>query len=77
MDCFCKDENITQTEQEELLKMLNPLIKKCLYNISYQEREDFEQDIKLKLLDKFNLINDQEVPGFWEFAVQQEKQNKS
>ncbi|MGG0026829.1 hypothetical protein ABEX92_02965 [Bacillus safensis subsp. osmophilus] len=74
MDSFCKHETKTQIEQEELLQMLNPLIKKCLYNVSYQEREDFEQDIKLKLLDRFNFINDQEVPGFWEFAIQKEAQ---
>ncbi|ARW37627.1 hypothetical protein BUN12_3631 [Bacillus amyloliquefaciens] len=73
MDFLCKDENtLSQKEKEELLKMVAPLIKKCLYNVSFQEREDFEQEIITKLLKKLNWICYQDAPGFWEFAINHE-----
>lgn len=67
---LCKDENVlSQKEKEEIIKMMAPLIKKCLYNVSFQEREDFEQEIIAKMLSKLNWLCLQDVPGFWEFAI--------
>ncbi|MFT0803535.1 hypothetical protein VSK91_22680 [Bacillus swezeyi] len=77
MDSFCRDEaRLSHHEKEEFLEMFNPLIKKCLNNISFQEREDFEQEIKARLLDKLNHIYTQDAPGFWEFAMNYETTKK-
>ncbi|MEH7315018.1 hypothetical protein [Priestia megaterium] len=50
-----------------LLDLLNPKIKKALNNTHYQEREDLEQEIKLKVIETFKKLNDMPVPNFDEF----------
>jgi hypothetical protein len=37
----------------------------CLFT-SYQEREDLEQELKIKIVEKADMLLCQEVPGFWE-----------
>lgn len=60
-------DEIKKKEIEEILKRFNPQIKKVLKNTSYQEREDLEQEIKVKILEKLNSLNIESTPGFWEF----------
>lgn len=74
MDYDCNDKNImTRVEKEEFLDMFTPLIKKSLLNVPIQEREDLEQELKLKLLYKLDWLYKQDTPGFWEFAIEYQK----
>ncbi|QSX24144.1 helix-turn-helix domain-containing protein [Priestia megaterium] len=55
---------------EEVLEMFEPKIKKSLLNTHFQEREDLEQEIKIKIYEKIDVLNDMYVPGFFEFIEQ-------
>lgn len=60
-------DEVKKKEIEAILNRFNPQIKKALKNTSYQEREDLEQEIKLKILEKVNSLDIESPPGFWEF----------
>lgn len=62
MDKFTEHEN---SEVLELIDEFNWKIKKSLSNTSFQEREDLEQEIKLKIIQKLNTVEFQEPPSFW------------
>ncbi|MCI0768091.1 hypothetical protein [Bacillus sp. TL12] len=62
-----EDQNLSISNYEVILQFFNLKIRKCLQNTPYQEREDLEQEITLKIFEKMNVINDLEVPGFFEF----------
>ncbi|MFJ7981372.1 hypothetical protein ACIQ1D_13905 [Lysinibacillus xylanilyticus] len=54
---------------EEALKIIEnfiPKIKLCLHNTDYQEREDLEQEIKLKIIEKLATVRFQDAPSFWD-----------
>lgn len=53
---------------EETIEQLLPKIKKSLYHTHVQNREDMEQELKLKITEC--IYNDvfEEPPGFWEFV---------
>ncbi|MPQ24115.1 hypothetical protein GA512_03390 [Bacillus paralicheniformis] len=55
---------------EKLLENFTPMIKSKLNNTSYQEREDLEQELKMKICEKAEMLLCQEVPGFWEFITE-------
>lgn len=59
-----------EKEIEELLENFTPMIKSKLNNTSYQEREDLEQELKMKICEKAEMLLCQEVPGFWEFITE-------
>lgn len=59
-------------EVEDVLKQLKPKIKKSLYYTNPQDREDLEQELKVKITECiYNNVFEQ-VPGFWEFAKRYE-----
>ncbi|MCY7540066.1 sigma-O factor regulator RsoA [Bacillus pumilus] len=64
------EEKMTNGEMEELIETFTPMIKKKLQNTAYQEREDLEQELYIKLIEKVDRLIYQEVPGFWEFIVE-------
>ncbi|EKF34423.1 hypothetical protein BA1_15285 [Bacillus xiamenensis] len=64
-----KEDKITNGEMEKLIETFTPMIKKKLQNTAYQEREDLEQELYIKLIEKVDWLIYQEVPGFWEFIV--------
>lgn len=53
---------------EEIVKMFSPRITKCLRNTPIQEREDLEQEIKIKIFEKMDLIQNIKAPDFFEFV---------
>ncbi|MED4140176.1 helix-turn-helix domain-containing protein [Priestia megaterium] len=57
---------------EEVLQMFEPKIKKSLLNTHFQEREDLEQEIKIKIYEKIDVLTEMYVPGFFEFIKQEE-----
>ncbi|OUB84302.1 MULTISPECIES: hypothetical protein [Bacillus cereus group] len=62
-----EDKNLSNYNYEGILQIFNLKIRKCLKNTPYQEREDLEQEIKVKIFEKISVINDLEVPGFFDF----------
>lgn len=59
---FSSDNNF-----EEILNLFLPKIKKSLRNTPFQEREDLEQEIKLKIYEKIDVFNGFSAPGFFDF----------
>ncbi|HLR02373.1 MAG TPA: hypothetical protein VK111_06500 [Virgibacillus sp.] len=53
---------------EETIEQLRPKIKKSLYDTHVQERDDLEQELKLKITECIHNDVFDEAPGFWEFA---------
>lgn len=51
----------------KLINDFNPKIKKNLQNTPYQEQEDLEQELKLKIIEKLYTVNFSEPPSFWSF----------
>lgn len=62
-----KNRNLNSCNYEEILRIFKFKICSCLQNTPYQEREDLEQEIKMKIFEKVDVINELEVPGFFEF----------
>ncbi|MDA1476434.1 sigma-O factor regulator RsoA [Bacillus changyiensis] len=54
---------------EKLLETFMPMIKNKLRNTTYQEREDLEQELRIKIYEKVDMLLYQEVPGFWDFIT--------
>ncbi|MBO0998289.1 hypothetical protein IOC57_11100 [Bacillus sp. SD075] len=54
----------------DLIDSLNPKIKKSLKNTSYQDRNDLEQEIKLKIIESYEKIAAIEAPNFEEFLTE-------
>ncbi|MBH0356874.1 hypothetical protein U9R71_13780 [Bacillus toyonensis] len=61
------NQNLNSCNYEEILRIFKFKICSCLQNTPYQEREDLEQEIKMKIFEKIEVINTLEVPGFFEF----------
>lgn len=53
---------------EVAIKQLYPKIKKSLYSTSPQNREDLEQELKMKITECFHNNVFEYTPGFWEFS---------
>ncbi|WP_410985022.1 hypothetical protein [Bacillus cereus] len=60
-------EALTKSNFNEVLKSFLPKIKKSLRNTPFQEREDLEQEIKLKIYEKMDMLDDFSPPSFFEF----------
>lgn len=60
---------------EKILNDFNFKIKKSLNNTSYQEREDLEQEIKAKIIEKIHSVEFGEAPSFWYLVNKRKKTN--
>lgn len=60
-------ENQYDEETLTILENFMPKIKQCLHNTDFQEREDLEQEIKLKIIEKLATVDFQDAPSFWDF----------
>jgi hypothetical protein len=57
---------------EDLIGDFQPKINYNLQKVPFHERDDLEQEIKIKIIEKVSmLITDEQTPGFWEFLSQQ------
>lgn len=52
-----------------IIENFTPKIKQCLHQTSYQDREDLEQEIKLKIIEKLTTKELENTPSFWNFFV--------
>lgn len=50
----------------DILDSFKPKIKKSLRNTDYQDREDLEQEIIMKIIEKYPSINHHDCPSLWE-----------
>ncbi|MFF1995383.1 hypothetical protein ACFVWC_30125 [Bacillus mycoides] len=60
--------DVTNMSYEEIVSGFAPRINKCLKNTPIQEREDLEQEIKLKIYEKMHVINNLAAPNFFDFV---------
>ncbi|MDD1502969.1 hypothetical protein PVA17_09380 [Lysinibacillus sp. CNPSo 3705] len=60
-------ENQYNEETLTIIENFIPKIKQCLHNTDFQEREDLEQEIKLKIIEKLATVEFQDAPSFWDF----------
>jgi hypothetical protein len=63
------DKKLSKEELLYLIDSLNPKIKKSLKNTNYQDRNDLEQEIKLKIIESYEKIAAIEAPNFEEFLA--------
>ncbi|WP_397538015.1 helix-turn-helix domain-containing protein [Rummeliibacillus pycnus] len=52
---------------EKVLKAFKPKIKKTLQQTSFQNRDDLEQELQLKLVNIIKMYDLEEIDGFWGF----------
>ncbi|WDV06125.1 hypothetical protein [Lysinibacillus irui] len=62
-------ENNYNEEALMIIENFTPKIKQCLHQTSYQEREDLEQEIKLKIIEKLAKQEFNDTPSFWDFFI--------
>ncbi|MGE7599941.1 hypothetical protein [Lysinibacillus fusiformis] len=62
-------ENHYNEESLLFIENFSPKIKQCLHQTSYQEREDLEQEIKLKIIEKLATKEFINTPRFWDFFI--------
>ncbi|MEA0553541.1 hypothetical protein U1P98_06390 [Lysinibacillus irui] len=62
-------ENNYNEETLMIIENFTPKIKQCLHQTSYQEREDLEQEIKLKIIEKLATQEFNDTPSFWDFFI--------
>jgi hypothetical protein len=55
----------------QILKKLEPKIKKSLRQTIFQDRENLEQELIIKTLKITRSFDTSKVPGFWEFINQE------
>lgn len=53
----------------EFINLMEPKIKKSLFNTKFQDREDLAQEVKIKILEYFSKQISEETMGFWEFKA--------
>ncbi|RNA67662.1 helix-turn-helix domain-containing protein [Alteribacter keqinensis] len=57
-------------DEESTLKIIGkiePKIRKSLYQTDVQERENLEQELRIKTMKVVQSFDTQKVPGFWEW----------
>ncbi|MFE4705337.1 hypothetical protein [Peribacillus simplex] len=64
------DKKLSKEELLDLIDSLNPKIKKSLKNTNFQDRNDLEQEIKLKIIESYEKIAAIEAPNFEEFLTE-------
>lgn len=62
-------EIITKEELIQIINDFNPKIKQALLNTHFQDRQDLEQEIKLKIIESYDKISKLEAPNFEEFFI--------
>lgn len=56
-----------QQKISEFITLMEPKIKKSLYNTTFQDREDLAQEVKIKIIEYLSKQMTEETIGFWEF----------
>lgn len=59
-----------------ILRDFQPKIKKSLNKTPFQDREDLEQEINTRIIEKLNSVEFKESPSFWSFLIPCETSHK-
>ncbi|MDA2384047.1 hypothetical protein PDN41_20255 [Bacillus cereus] len=71
-----KSDTLINTENfEVMVELFQPKIQQCIKHTPLREREDLEQELKLKIYEKINLMHNFSAPGFFEFIETVKKKN--
>lgn len=54
----------------KLLQMFEPKLKRSLLQTSKQDREDLEQELRIKIMEVIYKYDLESTPGYWEFKNQ-------
>ena len=60
-----------ETEILTILKQLEPKLQKVLFQTSYENREDLEQDLKERMIKAIKNNISYDVPGFFDFLEEE------
>lgn len=60
-------------EDIEILEFLNPKIKSVLNKTNFQDRDDLEQEIKMRILSKLPDINKNNIPDFFSLLLNEQQ----
>ncbi|MFD0768959.1 hypothetical protein ACFQZ1_08555 [Bacillus sp. CGMCC 1.60114] len=60
--------SLNELTYEAIIKDFSPKIRKSLRNVAVQERDDMEQEIKMKIFEKFEVLQNVAAPTFFEFV---------
>lgn len=58
---------------QDLINAFQPKLKKSLYQVEVQERDDLEQELKVKMIENIYDYDLNDIPGFYEFISRIEK----
>ncbi|MED1559482.1 hypothetical protein [Bacillus paramycoides] len=58
---------LNELTYESIIEDFAPKIRKSLRNVHVQERDDMEQEIKMKIYEKFEVLQSVAAPTFFEF----------
>ena len=77
--CTKNLENIYDDKNwEEILNDFQVKININLQKVPISDRDDLEQEIKIKIIEKVNsLLEKNNTPGFWEFLTEKERGSSS
>lgn len=71
---YCTDLLLNLYDNKSWEDVINDFQRKIncnLQKVPFHERDDLEQEIKLKIIEKMNFLKEIHAPGFWEFIYYQ------
>jgi hypothetical protein len=57
-----------QKEIELILNQLENKVNRYVKETNFDEREDLSQDLRIKLIEKLNILLDEKVPSFFDYT---------
>lgn len=60
---------MNEIKYEDIIEEFNFKIKKSLNATELQNRDDLEQEIKIKIFEKLDTLNKIDAPGFFEYVL--------
>lgn len=68
-----KESKFNKAAMESVIKLFEPKLKKTLYMTNPNDRDDLEQELKMKMVSYIKEYDMNSVPGFWEFKEKVDK----
>ncbi|WP_260506281.1 hypothetical protein [Priestia aryabhattai] len=65
-----------KTDMEEIFNQLRFKIKKHVKETVLDEREDLEQEMIIKIIEKIDMMLEEDVPDFFEFIEEIDQQSQ-
>ncbi|MED4286328.1 hypothetical protein P4679_30810 [Priestia megaterium] len=62
-----------EEDKKYIIEKLSPVIKKHVKETVLEEREDLEQEMWIKVMEKIDLMWEEDVPGFFEYVEKLDK----